>query len=85
MRIKAIYFSDIVPGQPIYVMEDGAIRIPFPDARTRAILWITEDEAIKSLSVKNASSVKHIEDQFSAARKLVRQAKIRTMFSFIKK
>lgn len=85
MKVKAIFFVECVPGQPVYQMDNGDIRIPFPDGRTKAMLWITEEEAIKSLTVKNASSTKFIEDQFSAARKVVRQAKIRTLFSFLKK
>lgn len=69
MQVEKIFFVDSIPGQPIYFMRNGEIRIPFPDGKTGAMLWITEDDAIKSLTTKSKENKKIVHDQFDGIRK----------------
>ena len=71
MKVKEIHFVDSIPGQPVYVMSDNSIRIPFPDGKTKAMLWINEEEAIKSLTNPKEDNVEFVRRQFDEVRGLI--------------
>lgn len=73
MQVKEIHFVDVVPGQPIYVMINGEIRMPFPDGATKQLLWLNEADVLKSLVVRDPSNKTFISTQFDLVRKAIRK------------
>jgi len=69
MQVKKIHFLDSIPGQPVYEMEDKTIRIPFPDGKTGAILWLSEQECLNCLTTKTPENKNIIVSQFTEIRK----------------
>lgn len=66
MQVKSIHFIETIPGQPIYEMSNGDIRIPFPTGH--AIVWLSFDEAVKSILDKSEANMKILMDQFNGIR-----------------
>lgn len=71
MQVKKIHFIESVPGQPIYEMENGTIRLPFPDGRTSSMLWLSEEDVLKSLTQPTAENKNIIIAQFNEAKRLI--------------
>ncbi len=70
-KVKAIYFHKLIPGQPIYLMENGDIMIPYPDGRTNAMLWLTEKEATDSLTKNTPENLNTVCAQFAEIRRMI--------------
>lgn len=69
MQVKKIHFIDTVPGLPVYEMEDGEIRIPFPNG-TKTV-WITEKEALFTIVKKTPANEKAITEMFKFTREQI--------------
>ncbi len=49
MKVKSIHFLPQSPGQPVYEMTDGTLRIPFFD-KTGKVFWASESEMTRGVS-----------------------------------
>lgn len=52
-KVKAIWFLPGIPGQPIYEMENGEVRIPYPHNKAGMMIWCNEEEALKAVVSTN--------------------------------
>ena len=66
MQVKKIHFIETVPGLPVYEMEDGEVRMPFPNG-TKTV-WITETEALFTLVKKSPENEKGLKEMFKYTR-----------------
>lgn len=66
MQVKKTHFIETVPGKPVYEMNNGDIRMPFPNGADT--LWLTEEEVLKSLVKKTPESQQGIKDMFKYTR-----------------
>lgn len=50
MKVKSIYFIKCIPGEPVYKMTNGSLRIPMSVKGKTGLYWISEEEVTKGVS-----------------------------------
>jgi|GEM_PF-4529469 len=71
MKVKTVHFIDLIPGQPIYEMESGEIRVPMPDTKAGQILWLNEKQALNVLVDKSVINQEFIRQHFLNIKKCI--------------
>jgi len=71
MKVKEVHFIDTVPGQPVYIMENGEMRLPFPSQQIGGLMWLTEAEFKKAAVDQTPENLKTVLQHFENARKII--------------
>lgn len=70
-KVKNIHFLDNVPGQPIYEMENGDIRLPFPSKD--GVMHMNEQEALTHMVKNTPENKESVIFMFAQAKKMIKK------------
>ena len=68
MRVKNTYFVELCPGLPVYEMENGDFRLPFPNFETKQMIYCTENEMLKGITDPTPERIENVKVIFQNIR-----------------
>lgn len=68
MTVRKVHFVETVPGFPIYEMENGDLRLPFPNPANKQMMWWRESDCMAALVKPKQEDIEAIKMIFKSVR-----------------